>query len=673
MKTRPFILWMLGAALTVGQTALAQQGRMDVTLAAASDGKGSVRLIWRPPYGQAPWPAEGTTLERLDAAGKAVTLARGLRPGDNAAAMARLTPGQAGAIQKLVAQNAEAASGRNVETFQGLLQFLTLVSFTDYTFAQAMGLAYEDRPSGAGPFTYRLTGPRGAVLASTVPLDASQATPLGRAPSDLRAEPTPQGVRLEWTRASSQGDIPTPSFRVLRDDGAGFKPLGSGPVLYRSEPENGGDGAPLFNDDKAPVEQRVRYTVTGLDIFGRETPPADPVEVFVPDFDALLPPKGFKAEVQGAAVVLAWEARQNPHTTGYLLEKSAFSEGPYTPLSEKALSRTTTGFTDTNTVPGQRVFYRIASLDPRGKAGSPCAPVGVLCRAAGPPPVPQGLEAILGMNVVTLRWQAVAGHLLGYQVQKTAGDSEAWSPASSRITPEPRFDDPIDLGQSGVVRYRVVAIGSDNQASAPSPVLSVTLPDNNPPPPPRITAYDGAGGSVTLSFVPGVPESESTGFLVLRGSPGQPKMGVITERPLPASARSFRDNAVVPDREYTYEVVALDGAQNHSLPSNTVTVGVGEPVLEAPPAPTAVFEASPFPRVRLTLAAPQSFVNVVVERQGPGETLWVRVAGPLPPGTTEAMDANPPRTGKVFYRAYYQTLAGAPGPPSPPVAVTVGR
>ncbi len=674
MNGHRIAVWVIGAALALGQAAFAQQEQdTGGLLAAASDGKGAVRLFWQPPYGESPWAAEGFTLESLDAAGKAVTLARGLKPGDNAAAMSQITPAQAEAIKKLVAQNTEAATGKGLETYQGLVRILFLASITDFTFAQAMGLAWEDRPPRGGPFTYRLNGHGGAVIGTSAPMDPGQASPLASAPSALTAEATPHGVQLTWIRAAIQDELPAPSFRVKRDDGSGFKPLGDGPVLYRSDTEGGGNAMPLFNDEKPPVEQNVRYTVAGLDIFGRETPQAEPVSLFVPDFDASIPPSGLKAEVGGGSVALVWEVKQNPHTTGYVLEKSPFSEGPFAPLSEKPLSRTTARFTDTDTVPGQRLFYRIASLDPRGKAGAPCPPVTVVCRAAGPPPVPQALEATLGMNVVTLRWQTVSGHLLGYQVQKAPADSEKWSPASSRITPEPRFDDPIELGQSGVVRYRVLAIGSDNQASAPSNVLAVPLPDNNPPPRPRIVAYDGAGGTVTLSFVPGTPEADTSGFLVLRGAPGQPRMGVITGESLPASARTFRDTQVVPNRQYTYQVVAVDAAQNHSEPSDTVVVGVGEPALTAPPAPAAAFEAKPFPRVRVTFAAPREFVNVVVERLVQGDRAWVRVSGPLAPGTTEALDSTPPKAGRASYRIYYQTLAGAPGPPSQAAEVAVGQ
>jgi len=666
--------WIVGAALALGQTAFAQQEQdTGGLLAAASDGKGAVRMIWQPPYKDGPWAGEGYTLDRVDGSGKATSVARGLKPGDNVEALKQVLPAQSEAIKRLVVLNGEAAAGKGLESYNGLVRILFLASITDFTFAKAMGLAWEDQPGVTGPVTYRLTGPGGAVIGSSPPMDPRQATPLAGAPSALKAEATLLGVQLVWTRGSVEDALPAPSFRVKRDDGSGFKPLGSAPTLYRNDaPDTQSGEFPLFSDDKPPVEQNVRYTVASLDIFGRETPEAEPVSIFVPDFDAAVAPAGLKAEVGGGSVALTWESKQNPHTTGYLLEKSPFSQGPFAALSQKPFSRSTVRFVDTDIVPGQRLFYRIASLDPRGKAGDPSAPVAVMCRAAGPPQVPQGLEATLGMNVVTLRWQAVTGHLLGYQVQKAPADSENWSPASSRITPEPRFDDPIELGQSGVVRYRVLAIGSDNQASAPSKVLALPLPDNNPPPRPSIVAFDGAGGAVTLSFVPGSPETDSAGFLVLRGGPGQPQMGVITGAPLPSSARTFRDTQVAPGREYIYRVVAVDQAQNHSEPSDLVVVGVGEPALTAPPAPAAVFEAKPFPRVRLAFAAPWDFVAVVVERLGQGDKAWVRVAGPLAPGTTEAVDPNPPRAGGISYRVYYQTLAGAPGPPSEAIAVSVG-
>ncbi len=671
MKSYRIAVWFLGAALAAGTASFAQQPqKQDATLGAVSLGDGVVRLIWQPPYKDTPWPAEGYALERLDGTGKVTPLATGLLPGEDANAMSYVSPAQAEAIHRLSALARDAAAGKNLETYKGALRVVTLISMTDFTFARAMGLAWEDRPTAAGLYTYRLLGPSGAFLGVSAPMDPRTASPVEGPPFDLKAEATPEGVHLTWSRPATEDAPPALSFRVQRDEGSGLRALGDGPILYRSDREGGGTSLPLFTDGKPPVEQSVRYSVTGLDIFGRETPPAQPVSIFVPDFDAAVAPMGLKVVVRGASVVLAWEPKQNPHTAGYLLEKSPFSQGPYALLTEKPMPRSADSYTDANTVPGQQVFYRIASLDPRGKPGAPSTPVGAVCRAAGPPSSPTDLEATLGMNSVTLRWRPVEGHLLGYQVQKAPQDSEAWSPASSRITPEPRFDDRIDLGQSGVVRYRVVAIGSDNQASAPSDVLAVPLPDNNPPPKPRITAFDGAGGTVTLSFVPGAPETDTTAFLVLRGAPTELKMGVITPTPLPVSARTFRDDQVVPDREYAYQIVALDEAQNRSEPSDKVIVAAGEPALTAPPQPAAAFEARPFPRVRLTFAA-ATVVTVVVERQEGGDTRWSRVAGPLPPGTTEALDPTPPKAGSARYHIYYQTLAGAPGPPSAAVEVLI--
>ncbi len=59
-----------------------------------------------------------------------------------------------------------------------------------------------------------------------------------------------------------------------------------------------------------------------------------------------------------------------------------------------------------------------------------------------------------------------------------------------------------------------------------------------------------------------------------------------------------------------------------------------------------------------------------MERKAAGEKVWTLAAGPLPPGSTDGLDAEP-ESGTVEYRIHYRAASGADGPPSPAARVTV--
>jgi hypothetical protein len=102
-----------------------------------------------------------------------------------------------------------------------------------------------------------------------------------------------------------------------------------------------------------------------------------------------------------------------------------------------------------------------------------------------------------------------------------------------------------------------------------------------------------------------------------------------------------------------------------------VTVRVGESTLAAPPQPRAAFVAGAIPKVVVTFQAAPEGNLALLQRRTAGETSWVQVAGPTPPGVGEASDLRPPKSGKVEYRVFYRTPMGTPGPPSPAVEVTL--
>ena len=98
--------------------------------------------------------------------------------------------------------------------------------------ARAMGLAWDDHPGIGGPYLYRIVDGGGENLRG-IPSRRSRPRNAARPPPpELKADPTPEGVRLDWGKVKPGKDVPIPvlAFRVKRDDGKGFMALGK--VLY---------------------------------------------------------------------------------------------------------------------------------------------------------------------------------------------------------------------------------------------------------------------------------------------------------------------------------------------------------------------------------------------------------------------------------------------------------
>ncbi len=649
--------------------AAAQPAPNQGLVAAYSDGNGTVELMWPVPNGT--WPPAGYAIRRVDvSSNKTETIARGLRPGADAALLTRLPGQQSDVLKKLAAMDRRAASGGPAKDFDGAKAFLFISAVRDFQFAEAMGVAFADHPDGSGPYVYELAGGDGKVLGTSLPVDPRQITPTANPPQDVRAVATPEGVLIYWSSPQPTPGLPVALFRVKRDDGAGPEVIGQGPILPGGEePDGRKKPNPRYVDTKAPVERTVHYVVVGKDVFGRESAPSRPVEVFVPDYAASAPPRDLAARVGAGLVTLSWQPSKDPRTAGYVLQRSAFPRGPYASLTDKPLSPGTSTYDDSTGMPGARYYYRILAIGPRNRVGDPSLAVAAVYHAAGPPAAPQDLHAKLAISSVVLRWATVRG-AASYVVEKRSRGASRWSPVTPRPTPENRYDDPIVPGMTGTLLYRVAALGGDGQRSEPSRELAVTMPADRPPPAPHLTRAEGLHGVVTLTFIPGGDGSMTSGFYVLRNAQAHGTPSVLNLRALPASARSYKDSTAVPGMTYRYRVVAVDKNGNRSEPSDATAVRVGEALLQAPPAPVVKYRDRPYPAVTIGFPQAPAGVSVVVERKAAGEKVWTLAAGPLPPGATSGIDAKPV-SGAVEYRLYYRAATGADGPPSPAVTVNV--
>ncbi|MFA5241099.1 MAG: fibronectin type III domain-containing protein [Sulfuricella sp.] len=653
---RIFSFWLAMLALLLAGPAWAVDAK-DATggMFAASDGKGEVRLWWFPPVGR--WPAGGWRL--LDAASGQV-LAERIAPGE-AEALAALPQKDAESVRQLQDVLAKASKPEDVNLVYGLLGARAMA---DWPYARALGLNWVLPQAAPGKRAYRVlglerNGKPGNVSFTSSPVDGAVASPLAAAPVELKATAQEGGVALYWSPARAERNLPVIAYVVERDETlVTLKPLVRGlrwNVLQ-----------PALLDRNAPLENELTYRVFAVDALGRRSEPAS-VKLFAADFRALEPPFEFNAAADRDEVTLRWKGSGNPHTAGYVIERAYLHDGPYETLTPQGLRADVARHTDRNLRPGTAYYYRMRAMGPRGDLGNPSRVVMVQTAGRQAPPAVSGLKAEVGRTRVHLAWEPVSAAVAGYFIERRGEGEDQWLRLNGLVRPEPFYDDYYGPGRSGEFRYRIVAVGYDNQESRPGRDVSAALPDTVPPPAPHITSVDGSNGKVTLGFAPAGREEDTEQFLVLRAlAPREPAL--VLGDPLPRKARSFEDTLVEAGKVYWYQLVALDKSGNRSDPGSAVAVRVGN--AEIPPArkPEVTRVSEPFPHALVRFAAPPAGLEVVIQFKTAAADAWIVLAGPVAEGG-EATHANLPR-GRSEYRAVYQAANGVQGKPSEAAEIT---
>ncbi len=626
---------------------------------AVSDGGGVIRLLW--PVPSAGWPAGGWRIQ--DESGREI---KRVRAGD-VPAPAGLSAAKSSLLKTLAGGPPSFASDKERETFRFLL-LAELVS--DPAFARTAGFSAVLGNVPAGRKFYRVVGLTldGKTTGLSYPspaVDASVPTPPPAAPEAPRAASVRQGVQLFWTKPAGGTAPDALTYFIERREGdGGFAAVSGKPLLLSASRD---PQAPVFLDEKAPVDALAEYRIFGVDAFGRRSAPAE-AAVFHLDHAALEPPDGLKATDGAGRAVLEWKPSAKPKPGQIMVWRALRPGGPYAALTPKGLPAGTTRYEDADVKAGVRYYYRVQVVDKEGREGPRSMVVTSAPRGAGALARPEGLKAEVERTRIRLSWKAPTGALLaGYLVERKDQNGQ-WARINERITTEMLFHDYGGAEGPAAWSYRVRAVALDNRESPPSEVVEVKIPDRSIPPSPEVVSANGAGGKAVVCFRPGRPEAKSAQFVVLRS--GDPRdIGVVLGRPLPASARDYTDLFVEAGAEYWYRVVALGANGNRSEPSAAIEVRIAPPPIPAPPAPKAEFVAKPSPFVRVSFAPAPQGLEAVLERKLPAEQDWT-ILSVVAQGS-EMVDANPPASGKAEYRIAYRTRSGVYGPASP--AAAVGR
>ena len=461
-----------------------------------SDGEGWIYLrdgvrLTREPVGGVQGPAEfaamvGSDLELLQqitGTDNSLAAYRRLRGGGTAAGIAQiLSPRAAHALGALFVDSTAAPGSLHTYSAQ-------LVRFA--------------RPDSV------LRRATATVRVATMPV-AAPATPTARVTDDV--------VALTWTtpRFTGASDDIVVAYTVERADSTGeFRRVSKLPVMRLSTPTTG------YRDEEVQPGQLYRYRTRAADLLGRLSEPSAPVAIRAPSTRGPVPPPQVAADVTDGRIRIVWTISPEPRTVGYLVERSVGGDSTFARVTRTPIAGDQPEFVD-SLVRGRQIYsYRVRAVDAAGRAGAPSNPTTVRALDERPPAVPASLTAApLSEHRVRLSWRAVADRdVRGYEVQRAEpGDS-----VFAALTPAPlRPTTYVDVGYDGATlepgreyRWRVVAVDSSGNVSAPAEVRYRLVDDEAPDPVRSVLVHNELGRRVDVTWT-GSPSRDIVRYVVER-------------------------------------------------------------------------------------------------------------------------------------------------------------
>jgi fibronectin type 3 domain-containing protein len=281
-------------------------------------------------------------------------------------------------------------------------------------------------------------------------------------------------------------------------------------------------------------------------------------------------PAGLAAAAGNTQVALHWTASSG--ATGYYLERSTSSGGPYTQISTQA----TANYTDTGLTNGTKYFYEVSAYNSAGQSAD-SADVSAT-PALAPPLTPTGLEAKAGNAQVSLTWTGSSG-ASSYQVKRSAssGAETQISVATSSTYTDTGLTD-------GAKYYYVVAAVNSGGDSANSSEVSATptAPQTAPVTP---TGLQATAGDAHVSLSWNASAGAASYDLKRSTTSGGPYSTAVAS----PSATSYTDTSVTTGTTYYYVVSAMNSvgqSANSAQASATAAAPVANVTITINPAQT---------------------------------------------------------------------------------------
>lgn len=331
-----------------------------------------------------------------------------------------------------------------------------------------------------------------------------------------------------------------------------------------------------FTDHGVRAEEHYLYELRGVLADGSERRLALDVPVWAGHFLLPDPPSGLTTQAGDRRALVLWN--RNPYAATYLVQRSASLGGPFQRVNPKPvaydldagidgtpLPAPQPGFLDvgawdadgqptSHVVEGAAVagpdngityWYQVASRDTLDRAGPWSAPIAATPVRSVPPMAPDDLQVSANTSATGLvvTWRKVTRNVENHQLPDTAQTNYVYRaetreeledvtalasrlvaavPGNPQDVTTPTLSwtdtDPALIPPYGAKPffYRVRVVDPFGNLSAPSAVITGTVPDTRPPGRTDLVAATGAADHIRVEWRPN-PEPDLAGYQIYRG------------------------------------------------------------------------------------------------------------------------------------------------------------
>ncbi|WP_194420385.1 DUF7594 domain-containing protein [Microbacterium abyssi] len=430
----------------------------------------------------------------------------------------------------------------------------TSVSFTD-----------ADRPAGTVFYRVLAVDPTGNASLASESAEVSVPDVTGPTAPAVTALLVDGSVDLSWSGATD--DVAVTGYQVHRGQSADFS---------ASEATKIADATGTTYTDESATAGPWYYRVIAVDAAGNAGAPSASAEVIIPDTTAPTAPAGLAAAAAGEDVQLSWSASSDDvAVAGYEVHRSATAG--FSPSEDTRVGTATeTSFTDSGLAPGTW-HYLVIAVDAAGNASAASneATVEVLDIDDTAPSTPGDLATAVDATDVSLSWSAAGDDVgvTGYQVHR--GSSADFPLTAGSLLATVTETTYLDGGRpAGNWFYRVTAVDAAGNVSVPSTAIEAVIADASGPSAPADVTVDVNGATADVSWAASTDDVGVTGYRVYRGATAD--FEVSAELMVDEVTGLTATEESVPAGTWFYRVVAVDGAGNVSLPSDTAEAIVAD-------------------------------------------------------------------------------------------------
>ncbi|SDP65668.1 fibronectin type 3 domain-containing protein [Klenkia soli] len=392
---------------------------------------------------------------------------------------------------------------------------------------------------------------------------AASSPAVSATPTDLTPPAVPTGliavrgdgrVTLSWT-ANPEPDLAT------------YRLYGDGSVLTTVTGRT-------FVDTGLTNDTTYRYAIAAVDTHGNASATSTPVVPATPtDLTAPATPTGLTAVRGDGQVTLTWTANTEPDLATYRVLRDGTEVATVAGRS----------WTDTGLTNDRAYGYQLVAVDTHGNRSAATTTVGATPTDLTPPAVPSGLAAARGEQRVTLSWTAnTEPDLAGYRVLRDGREVATVTGTSYTDT---------GLTDDQAYAYRLVAVDTHGNRSAPTASVSATPTDLTAPATPAGLVAVRGDGRVDLSWTANT-EPDLAGYRLYRD-------GLLLTT---VTGTSYADTGLTNDTTYRYAIAAVDTHGNAS-PTTSPVVPATPTDLTPPATPTGLVAVHGDGSVTLTWTA----------------------------------------------------------------------